>query len=186
MAVIGVIAQGMMGAGVGRRLHESGAEVRTLLTGRSAKSAERAQAAGMEPAADDPGVDERGAGRGNDGADANRGLRADRVAVDINRLAVERLQRWRQMPCQRLRLARRQDRQEEIGAGKQRVFIGRGFHAGGLRPFGALCTAPGQQGANLRAAFVQSPADPSPHHPLRDYPDDRHSLPPAKKGWRSG
>ena len=52
MAVIGVIAQGMMGAGVGRRLHESGAEVRTLLTGRSAKSAERAQAAGMEPAAD--------------------------------------------------------------------------------------------------------------------------------------
>ena len=53
MTVIGVIAQGMMGAGVGRRLHESGAEVRTLLTGRSAKSAERAQAAGMEPAADE-------------------------------------------------------------------------------------------------------------------------------------
>ena len=53
MTVIGVIAQGMMGAGVGRGLHESGAEVRTLLTGRSAKSAERAQAAGMEPAADE-------------------------------------------------------------------------------------------------------------------------------------
>jgi putative dehydrogenase len=53
MAVIGVIAQGMMGAGVGRRLHESGAKVRTLLTGRSAKSAERAQAAGMEPAVDE-------------------------------------------------------------------------------------------------------------------------------------
>jgi 3-hydroxyisobutyrate dehydrogenase-like beta-hydroxyacid dehydrogenase len=53
MAVIGVIAQGMMGAGVGRRLHESGATVRTLLTGRSAKSAERARAAGMEPAADE-------------------------------------------------------------------------------------------------------------------------------------
>jgi L-threonate 2-dehydrogenase len=52
MAVIAVIAQGMMGAGVGRRLHENGAKVRTLLTGRSAKSAERARAAGMEPAAD--------------------------------------------------------------------------------------------------------------------------------------
>ncbi len=52
MAVIGVIAQGMMGAGVGRRLHESGATVRTFLTGRSAESAERARAAGMEPAAD--------------------------------------------------------------------------------------------------------------------------------------
>jgi L-threonate 2-dehydrogenase len=53
MAVIGVIAQGMMGAGVGRRLHESGAKVRTLLTGRSDKSAERARTAGMEPAADE-------------------------------------------------------------------------------------------------------------------------------------
>jgi L-threonate 2-dehydrogenase len=53
MAVVAIIAQGMMGAGVGRRLHESGAEVRTLLTGRSAKSAERAKAAGMKAAADE-------------------------------------------------------------------------------------------------------------------------------------
>src|SRR5215831_14219596 len=53
MAVIGVIAQGMMGAGVGRRLHESGAEVRTLLTGRSQASAERAKKAGMAAAADE-------------------------------------------------------------------------------------------------------------------------------------
>jgi 3-hydroxyisobutyrate dehydrogenase-like beta-hydroxyacid dehydrogenase len=43
----------MMGAGVGRRLHETGATVRTLLSGRSAKSAERARAAGMEPAANE-------------------------------------------------------------------------------------------------------------------------------------
>jgi L-threonate 2-dehydrogenase len=53
MAVIGVIAQGMMGAGVGRRLHESGAKVRTLLSGRSQASAERAKAAGMAGAADE-------------------------------------------------------------------------------------------------------------------------------------
>jgi 3-hydroxyisobutyrate dehydrogenase-like beta-hydroxyacid dehydrogenase len=53
MAVIGVIAQGMMGAGVGRRLHESGAKVRTLLSGRSQASAERAKAAGMAAAADE-------------------------------------------------------------------------------------------------------------------------------------
>jgi 3-hydroxyisobutyrate dehydrogenase-like beta-hydroxyacid dehydrogenase len=53
MAVVAIIAQGMMGAGVGRRLHESGATVRTLLSGRSAKSAERARNAGMEPAADE-------------------------------------------------------------------------------------------------------------------------------------
>jgi 3-hydroxyisobutyrate dehydrogenase-like beta-hydroxyacid dehydrogenase len=47
MAVIGVIAQGMMGSAVARRLRESGAEVRTLLSGRSPASAERAKAAGM-------------------------------------------------------------------------------------------------------------------------------------------
>jgi 3-hydroxyisobutyrate dehydrogenase-like beta-hydroxyacid dehydrogenase len=53
MSVIGVIAQGMMGSGVGRRLRESGAEVRTLLSGRSQASAERAKAAGMAPAANE-------------------------------------------------------------------------------------------------------------------------------------
>ncbi len=53
MAVIGVIAQGMMGSGVGRRLHESGATVRTLVTGRSQASAERAKRAGMAPAANE-------------------------------------------------------------------------------------------------------------------------------------
>ncbi|HYZ40125.1 MAG TPA: DUF1932 domain-containing protein [Stellaceae bacterium] len=53
MTVIGVIAQGMMGAGVGRRLHESGATVLTLLTGRSQASAERARAAGMAAVANE-------------------------------------------------------------------------------------------------------------------------------------
>jgi L-threonate 2-dehydrogenase len=53
MAVIGVIAQGTMGSGVGRRLRENGAEVRTLLSGRSPASAERARAAGMIAAADE-------------------------------------------------------------------------------------------------------------------------------------
>jgi 3-hydroxyisobutyrate dehydrogenase-like beta-hydroxyacid dehydrogenase len=43
----------MMGAGVGRRLHEGGAEVRTLLSGRSPASAERARAAGMVAMADE-------------------------------------------------------------------------------------------------------------------------------------
>src|SRR6266446_4033884 len=50
---IAVVAQGSMGSGVGKRLHESGAEVRTLLSGRSGASAERARAAGMKPAADE-------------------------------------------------------------------------------------------------------------------------------------
>src|SRR5438105_863238 len=43
----------MMGPGMGKRLHERGAEVRTLLAGRSAASAERARFAGMKPASDE-------------------------------------------------------------------------------------------------------------------------------------
>jgi putative dehydrogenase len=50
---VAIMAQGMMGAGVGKRLHESGATVRTLLSGRSEASAGRAEAAGMQPASDE-------------------------------------------------------------------------------------------------------------------------------------
>jgi 3-hydroxyisobutyrate dehydrogenase-like beta-hydroxyacid dehydrogenase len=50
---VAIMAQGSMGSGVGKRLHESGAEVRTLIGGRSAGSAERARAAGMKPMADE-------------------------------------------------------------------------------------------------------------------------------------
>src|SRR6185369_3978691 len=50
---VAILAQGSMGSGVGKRLHESGAEVRTLLGGRSAASAERARAAGMKPMEDE-------------------------------------------------------------------------------------------------------------------------------------
>src|SRR6516165_8826373 len=53
MTIIAIIAQGTMGSGVGRRLRESGAVVRTLLSGRSPASAERARAAGMIAVADE-------------------------------------------------------------------------------------------------------------------------------------
>jgi L-threonate 2-dehydrogenase len=45
--VVAVIAQGAMGAAVGKRLSDNGLEVRTSLAGRSAGSAERARASGM-------------------------------------------------------------------------------------------------------------------------------------------
>jgi len=45
--IIAVIAPGMMGSGVGRRLAENGADVVTSLAGRGAVTAERARAAGM-------------------------------------------------------------------------------------------------------------------------------------------
>jgi putative dehydrogenase len=51
--VIGIVAQGSMGAGVGKRFHESGAELRTLLSGRSEASARRARDAGMKPMQDE-------------------------------------------------------------------------------------------------------------------------------------
>jgi putative dehydrogenase len=50
---VAILAQGTMGSGVGKRLHESGAEVRTIVAGRSAESAERARAAGMKPMANE-------------------------------------------------------------------------------------------------------------------------------------
>jgi len=50
---VAVMAQGTMGAGVGKRLSERGATVRTLLSGRSEASAGRARAAGMQPVADE-------------------------------------------------------------------------------------------------------------------------------------
>jgi predicted dinucleotide-binding enzyme len=50
MAVIAIIAQGAMGAGIGRRLARHGATVLTSLAGRSAASAKRAAEAGMRDA----------------------------------------------------------------------------------------------------------------------------------------
>ncbi len=48
--VIGLIAQGAMGAGIGRRLVDKGLQVKTVLDGRSAASTERAAKAGMSAA----------------------------------------------------------------------------------------------------------------------------------------
>jgi 3-hydroxyisobutyrate dehydrogenase-like beta-hydroxyacid dehydrogenase len=51
--VVAVIAPGMMGAGVGRRLTDNGVKVLTSLTGRSPETLKRASAAGMTPATDE-------------------------------------------------------------------------------------------------------------------------------------
>jgi L-threonate 2-dehydrogenase len=51
--VVAVIAPGMMGAGVGRRLTDNGVKVLTSLAGRSAETAARANAAGMVAASDE-------------------------------------------------------------------------------------------------------------------------------------
>jgi L-threonate 2-dehydrogenase len=51
--VVSVIAPGMMGAAVGKRLVDNGVKVLTSLTGRSAETATRAKAAGMAAAGDE-------------------------------------------------------------------------------------------------------------------------------------
>ena len=50
--VVAVIAPGMMGSAVAKRLTDSGVQVRTILTGRSAATVARAKAAGMTDATD--------------------------------------------------------------------------------------------------------------------------------------
>lgn len=50
---VAIVAQGSMGSGVGKRLTEAGAAVRTLLSGRSVRSVERARGAGMAAVADE-------------------------------------------------------------------------------------------------------------------------------------
>src|SRR6202167_4958885 len=51
--VVAVIAPGMMGAAVGRRLVDNGVKVLTSLKGRSAETVARAKAAGMAAASDE-------------------------------------------------------------------------------------------------------------------------------------
>ncbi len=51
--IVAVIAPGMMGSAVAKRLTESGIRVRTSLSGRSAATASRARAAGMTDATDE-------------------------------------------------------------------------------------------------------------------------------------
>src|SRR5262245_58424083 len=53
---VAIIAPGMMGSGVGRRLVENGIRVTTVLAGRSAASVARAREAGMVPVSDEDAV----------------------------------------------------------------------------------------------------------------------------------
>ena len=48
LPTVGIVSPGEMGAGVGRRLHESGVRVVTALAGRGGRTRERAAAAGIE------------------------------------------------------------------------------------------------------------------------------------------
>jgi hypothetical protein len=54
--IVSIMAQGSMGAATEARLVEHGIEVRTILAGRSAGSAERAAKAGMKPVSPDRGA----------------------------------------------------------------------------------------------------------------------------------
>src|SRR6266849_1788147 len=80
-----------------------------------------------------------------------------------------------------LDLARRQDRQEEIGAFEERPLIGGRFHSGGASALGALGAPPAEQRADLGTVFVEPLPDPRAHAALRnDGNGDAHDYPIRK------
>src|SRR5207245_10653573 len=91
-----------------------------VLGARGTRGIDRGPAvAGARRPADDPAIDEFGAGRLDDRRDALGGLRADRIAIDVDGLLRQGREGRSQLARQALGLAGRQDRQEEIGTLQQ-------------------------------------------------------------------
>ena len=138
-------------------------------------------------AADDAAIDEIGAGRGDDLADADRGLRADRVAVDIDRLsgrcAVKVGARCRASgsasPGGRI------DRKKSAPASNARSSAAGVMPAARARS-ALLALRPASSVRTSAPLSCKRPPDPGPHHALRDDRDDRHDRPPAMETCRSG
>jgi putative dehydrogenase len=86
--VVAIIAPGMMGSAVGRRLVQHGLKVTTVLDGRSAESAARAREAGMVPVSDAEAVT----------ADVLMSIVPPAAAVPLAEKLLPRLQANRQKP----------------------------------------------------------------------------------------
>jgi hypothetical protein len=86
------------------------------------------------------------------------------------------------LPRQAFGLARRQDRQHEIGAVEQCLFVGSGLHAGGAGALGAGGAAARQQRSHLGAPLMEALADSRAHHALRhDRNRDAHPASPPNR-----
>src|SRR5215510_9460705 len=86
--VVAVIAPGMMGSAVGRRLVEQGVTVTTVLDGRSEETAARARACGMQPVSDAEAVT----------ADIVMSIVPPAAAIPLAEKLLPRLQANRQKP----------------------------------------------------------------------------------------
>jgi len=87
-SVVAVIAPGMMGSAVGRRLVEHGVTVTTVLDGRSEETAARARACGMQPVSDAEAVT----------ADIVMSIVPPAAAIPLAEKLLPRLQANRQKP----------------------------------------------------------------------------------------
>ena len=134
----------------------------------------RAGVARLRRRADDAGIDERTIGRRDDGGDPIDRLRIDGVAIDIDRLGVAGLERRLEALGQRHRVARRQDRQDEIG--RRDLLVACGRHAGGFRPRRRLGAAALERGEHLDAVIDEPFSDGCAHHARRDHCNDRSHI----------
>ena len=108
--------------------------------------------------------------------DAFHRLRAHRVAVHKYRLAVAGGESRCKPLRKRNRVARRQDRQNEIG--RRDLLIAAGNHPRGLRPQSGFFRAALQRREHLEAMIDQTLAHGGAHHAWRDDRNDRvhHTL----------
>ncbi len=131
----------------------------------------RARVVVLRRCADNAGVDEGRAGRRDRGGEALDGTRGDRVAVDVDRLAVAGGERSGKALRQRDRIAGRQDRQDEIRGGD--LFLARRNHAGGLGARAGLGAAAFERGQHFEAVGDEPLSHGSAHHAGRDDGDER-------------
>src|SRR6185437_9222419 len=127
--------------------------------------------------ADDAGADEGATGFTDHVRDLQHGTRADRIAFDVNRFLVGSGQHGDQALGEAQRVARRDDRHQEIRFGQLRV--GHRGHAGGARAFGACLAAAGERGQHPHVVLGQALGNAGAHIAGRDEGDNGgHALVP--------
>jgi hypothetical protein len=121
----------------------------------------RAPAAGLRRKSDDAGIDEQRLRRADDLLDPLHRIDIDGVAVDDNRLLLAPDDQRRQAFGQRDGLARRHDREDDVGFGDRGVLGA--DHAGVCRAFQRRLAASLQRGQHARAMFVESAGHGAAH-----------------------
>src|SRR5262245_1479603 len=110
---------------------------------------------------DNAGADKLAAGRSDHVRDFQHCRRADRVAFHVDRLPIGGSEYWGEALGERERVARRNDRQQEIGF-CQSAFLD-WLHTRFARAFCAALAPAGERGEHRYFVFSQAPADTGTH-----------------------